>query len=304
MYSTALPFSADPWHTAAMVAKRTTAKRRNPSHTFRAGHDPNTVYLLARNRKGQPTEVFSYDHDGTVEGVREAAKMVRMYANSEVHEWSSAKSTMAATDERGRNGWSISPDLAQITRAPKPAVKAGKSAQRNPSPRKYRTRQYDVLEWSARAQSWSPVGRVAATTPKYAIEEFMASVPGYSKPHLRAEEIAPSKSAAKHRNPALSASEARENLRAELDSWGAAREDMPVGLWSSIAKDAKVSASEMRAVADVASVAEYNARHGQPRPVSARMRREIADALVETVDRASDAKVLAYVRARSRFINK
>lgn len=170
---------------------------------------------------------------------------------------------------------------------------------RNPAARKYRDRQYEVAEWNVRAQRWEPLGRVMATSPKYAIEEFMASRPGYSRLHLRAEEI----KTAPRRNPALSASEAREHLRAEIREWGTSREDVPVGLWSPIAKAAKVSASEMRGVAEVASVAAYNARHGQAAPRAAmQARREIAEALVAQVDAATDAQVLAYLRARSRFI--
>lgn len=275
-----------------------------------------------------------------------------------------------------------------------------KPSQRNPSARKYRVRQYDVAEWNVRAQRWEPLGRVSATTPKYAIEEFMASRPGYSRLHLRAEEAGAStakrrnpdraitvadarvlgvkfgraaavverrqdresarderrtpaefasaveelafwelgesghpaswdiqhrtslqrafyagarsaakapatKRSAKQRNPLLSAPEARESLRAEIREWGTSREDMPVGLWTPIAKAAKVSASEMRGVAEVASAAAYNARHGQTAPRAAmQARREIAEALIAQVDAATDAQVLAYVRARSRFIEK
>ena len=248
-----------------------------------------------------------------------------------------------------------------------------KPSQRNPTARKYRVRQYDVAEWNVRAQRWEPLGRVSATTPKYAIEEFMASRPGYSRLHLRAEEAGAStakrrnpdresarderrtpaefasaveelafwelgesghpaswdiqhrtslqrafyagarsaakapatKRSAKQRNPLLSAPEARESLRAEIREWGTSREDMPVGLWTPIAKAAKVSASEMRGVAEVASAAAYNARHGQTAPRAAmQARREIAEALIAQVDAATDAQVLAYVRARSRFIEK
>lgn len=107
------------------------------------------------------------------------------------------------------------------------------------------------------------------------------------------------------RNPSLSASEARENLRAELLFWGTSREDMPVGLWSAIAKAAKIPMSEMRGVESAASIAAYNSRHGQPRSRAAlEARREIADILVDQVDRASDASILSYARSRSRFIAK
>lgn len=75
-----------------------------------------------------------------------------------------------------------------------------KPSQRNPTARKYRVRQYDVAEWNVRAQRWEPLGRVSATTPKYAIEEFMASRPGYSRLHLRAEEIGATPRA-KRQNP-------------------------------------------------------------------------------------------------------
>lgn len=75
-----------------------------------------------------------------------------------------------------------------------------KPDRRNPSARKYRDRQYEVSEWNVRAQRWEPLGRVTATTPKYAIEEFMASRPGYSRLHLRAEEIGATPRA-KRRNP-------------------------------------------------------------------------------------------------------
>lgn len=114
--------------------------------------------------------------------------------------------------------------------------------------------------------------------------------------------------AARTRNPSsgpLSASEGRALLRGELREWRDARDDMPVGLWTPIAKAAKVSASEMRGVSDVASTAAYNARHGQARPRAAlEARRELGDVLLAQVDAATDAQVLAYLRARSRFIER
>lgn len=142
-----------------------------------------------------------------------------------------------------------------------------------------------------------PVLRKFISDGRASMRTFLAST--------RAAAKAPVRRSAKRRNPSLSASEAREYLRAELREWGTSREDMPVGLWTPIAKAAKVSASEMRAVADVAKTAAYTARHGQPRPKAAmEMRREIADVLVEQVDRASDAAILSYAKARSKFIAK
>ena len=94
-------------------------KRRysNPSLArFSAGHDPNTVYLLARNLRGEAMEVFSDRHDGTVAGIREAARFLQSGADAEIHDWSMTASQLVATDEHGRAGWVVSPNLAHISR--------------------------------------------------------------------------------------------------------------------------------------------------------------------------------------------
>lgn len=68
-----------------------------------------------------------------------------------------------------------------------------KKPQRNPAPRKYRVRQYEILEWDVCTWTWNPVGRVLETSPKYALEEFMAAVPGYNRYALIVEEIGTAK---------------------------------------------------------------------------------------------------------------
>lgn len=108
-----------PKRKAPVSRKRPARKTKNPSTkpVKRAEkHDPNTVYLFARDRKGRAAEVFTQRHDGTVAGIREAARMVQMFADAEVFDWSMAASQLIATDEHGRSGWAVSPNLAHISR--------------------------------------------------------------------------------------------------------------------------------------------------------------------------------------------
>lgn len=143
---------------------------------------------------------------------------------------------------------------ARTPRAKRPA------RTRNPAARKYRTRSYEVSEWNVRAQRWEVLGRVSATSPKYAIEEFMASRPGYSRLHLRADEVQAAPKAGRTRNPDTETDDWRFRLIGDINTWAhGAHEDMgvhrvgryepDVGRWAPIAKDAKVPMARLKTAA-------------------------------------------------------
>ena len=120
---------------------------------------------------------------------------------------------------------------AEEEKAPRARRPAARTAKRNA--RQYRDRQYEVLEWNVRTQQWAPLGRATGTTPKYALEEFMASHPGYSPSHLRAEEI---KAGAAPIDPLMAADieESRARIIKEIAPWANGNDSRPVsvGRWA------------------------------------------------------------------------
>jgi len=97
--------------------KRTPSKapaKRPAAPARKMGHAPDTVYLFSRDLHGTQLGVTHARHDGTVAGIRAAARRLQGDAEVEHYGWSMAASSMIATDAHGHAGWAISPNLAHI----------------------------------------------------------------------------------------------------------------------------------------------------------------------------------------------
>lgn len=80
----------------------------------RAGASPNTVYYkLYGFPNYEYIGVISARHDGTIAGIREAAKGLQRRAD-QLYSHSHGSSQLIATGADGRAGWAISPNLAHI----------------------------------------------------------------------------------------------------------------------------------------------------------------------------------------------
>lgn len=110
--ATDVPPSVARLETALARFDEVAMRREQPEEPdLQIGHLPNTVYGLLRDMRGRPIGVIHRPHDGTVEGIRAATGELQGRAYGS---WSGINSQWIATDERGRAGWAVSPNLALV----------------------------------------------------------------------------------------------------------------------------------------------------------------------------------------------
>lgn len=173
--------------------------------------------------------------------------------------------------------------------------------------RQYRQRRFAVERWNVEAQRFESLGEVAATSSKYALEEFMASRPGYSLPHLRAVEVTAAR--APKRNAGPDADDWRGRLIEDVSTWAyGAPEDMgvhrigryepDVGRWEPIAVAAAVPMRDLRASAKAITAATpYLAAERR-----LGLRSELAARMTDHLRRASDSDIERYAYFREDYM--